>query len=250
MRTTRVVVSSLLVSLLSISVLLADDAVPAAEGAKRKWKDAAEFSLLTTNGNSRGTTTSGKNTFTYNWSDLTGLEFLAGGRGSSNAGTVTSEQYNASEKVTWKLIGANYVYERFGWDQDRFAGIANRWDASAGLGRLLLDLKNDKINTELGGGYVNEERTSAPRNDFASGRAYAKYVHTLSATANFSQDAEYLHNFKNRKGYRLNTETALIASLSTHLSLKTSFVWKRNALPPPGAIKDDTTTAVALIVNY
>jgi putative salt-induced outer membrane protein YdiY len=108
----------------------------------------------------------------------------------------------------------------------------------------------DKLNTEIGPGYVNEERINAPRNEFASGRAYAKYVHTFNAAANFSQDAEYIHDFSDNKDYRLNTESALITSLSTHLSLKTSFVWKHVGKPVAGIGKDDTTTGVALIVNY
>lgn len=216
----------------------------------KKWRDTAEVSLVTTNGNSKATTTSIKNLFGYEWSKETTLELLGSGMGSSNRNQVTAERYEASEKVTWKLVGKNYVYERFGWDKDRFAGIRNRWDSSVGLGRLLLDLPNDQLKSELGGGYINEERTTAPRNDFGSGRAYAKYTHLLSKTSQFTQDAEYLHNFKNSKGYRLNTETALVASLSTHLSLKTSFQWKRNGQPPPGAVRDDTFTSAALVANY
>lgn len=50
--------------------------------------------------------------------------------------------------------------------------------------------------------------------------------------------------------YRLNTETALIASVNSFLSLKTSFKWNRVAQPTPGFIKDDTTVAAALILNY
>jgi putative salt-induced outer membrane protein YdiY len=118
------------------------------------------------------------------------------------------------------------------------------------LGRVLLELPKDTLSTEIGPGYVNEERIDAPRNEFVSGRAYAKYVHTLSKTASFSQDCEYLHHFSDSDDYRLNTETAIIASLTEHLSLKASYVWHRVGLPPPNTGKDDTLTSVALIVNY
>jgi putative salt-induced outer membrane protein len=164
--------------------------------------------------------------------------------------TTIAEQYNASEKFTWDLIDKNYTYERFAWDRDRFAGVQNRYDSSAGLGRTILDLTNDKLIGELGAGYINEERTEPPRNDFGSGRAYAKYIRTISKTANFSQDIEYLASFKDADAYRLNTETAIIASISTHLSLKASYIWKRINKPAPGFSKDDTITSVALIINY
>lgn len=216
----------------------------------RKWKNAAELSVVSANGNSKANTNSAKNTFTYNWSDVTGLELLAGALGTKSNGTVTAEQYNASEKVTWKLVGSNYVYEKFGWESNRFAGVRHRYDGNVGLGRLLMDLPKHKWSAELGGGYVAEELINAPHNDYASGRAYSKYAWKLSETAEFSQDGEYLHSFDDSKAYRLKTETALIASMTTHLSLKTSFVWKRNAVPPAGTIKDDTLTSVALIINF
>jgi len=226
--------------------LFADDATP----PLKPWSDKAEVSLVSTNGNSKGTTTSIKNLLAYAWNEITRLEVAGGGLGSQNNHQVTAENYNASEKYTLKLVGKNYAFERFGWDKDRFAGIQNRYDSSAGLGRLLLDLPNDKLHTELGGGYVGQEFTDGLHDNYASGRAYAKYEHALSASSSFTQDAEYIHNFKDSKGYRLNTETALTAALSTHLSLKASFVWKRNGLPPPGVVKDDTITSMALVVNY
>jgi len=69
----------------------------------------------------QGTSTSIKNLFNYNWSDVTGLELAAGEFSAKNAGQITAENYNASEKVTLKAIGRNYASERFGWDKDRFA---------------------------------------------------------------------------------------------------------------------------------
>jgi putative salt-induced outer membrane protein YdiY len=244
MRLTQLTAPVLCLSMAVILPLHAEDAPP-----KKPWSNVGEASVLSTNGNSKSTSTSFKNLFKYDWTKA-GLELDGGAMGSSNANAVTSENYYASEKTTWKLTVRNYVYERFKWDKDRFSGIRNRYDSSAGLGRLLLDFSNDKLNGELGGGYINEERTESPRNDYASGRAYGKYVHTFNPATSFSQDAEYLHNFKTSKGYRINTETAVIAALTTHLSLKTSYVWKHNNLPPPGIGKDDTTTSVALIINY
>jgi putative salt-induced outer membrane protein len=221
-----------------------------AEDAPKKWTDKAEASVVSTNGNSKGTTTSVKNLLNYQWSEVTGVEIVGGGLGSKSGDQVTAENYNASEKATKKLEGKNYVFERFAWDKDRFAGIRNRYDSSVGLGRLMIDLPKDKLNTELGGGYIAEEHTDTTHNNFGSGRAYAKYEHAFTDTSKFTQDAEYIHNFKDRKGYRLNTESAIITALSTHLSLKSSFVWKRNGEPPPGAVRDDTITSMALVVNY
>jgi putative salt-induced outer membrane protein len=246
MRIFQITTLTLLLAVTALVKIWADDTAP-----PKAWKDTGELSVVSTNGNSKATTTSAKDTFNYNWSKAT-LELVGGGLGSSSGNQVTAEQYNASEKVTYPLTEnkKNYVYEKGGWDKNRFAGYRNRWDGSGGYGREILALSSDTLVGEIGEGYVNEERIDAPRNDFASTRAYAKFTQILSATAQFTQDAEYIHDDSDRKDYRLNTETALIASLSTHLALKASYKWNRVGQPPMGIGKDDTTTSVALVVNY
>jgi putative salt-induced outer membrane protein YdiY len=239
----RLVLTVLWIGTLSASVLKAEDAAP------KNWKEKAEFSAVSANGNSKSTTLSFKNLFNYDWKRAA-LELDGGGLRSDSEGKTTAEQYYAGEKVSFKLTGKNYLFQKFRWDRNRFAGIQNRYDLSGGFGRHLLDWKNDKLFAEAGAGYINEERNAPPRNEFASGRAYAKYERTLSQTANFTQDIEYLANFKDDEDYRMNTETAVIAAISTHLSLKASFVWRRQNKPPSGFIKDDTYTSLALIVNY
>ncbi len=88
------------------------------DAPKKPWKDAGEFSLVSTNGNSKATSTSVKNTFNYDWTKAA-LELVAGGLGSSSGNSVTAEQYNASEKVSYPLTEnkKNYVFEKGGWDK-------------------------------------------------------------------------------------------------------------------------------------
>ena len=85
---------------------------------------------------------------------------------------------------------------------------------------------------------------------FGSYRAFAKYIRALSPTANVSQDAEYLGNLKESDGYRMNAETALVTSISTHFSLKASHTWKFSNSPGAGFKKTDTMNSLAIIVNY
>lgn len=223
-------------------------AVFAQEPAKR-WKDTGEFSFTNANGNTKATTLGLNNLFSYQWG-RTGLELTAGALSARSNGLVTAEQYNAAEKATWKWTDRDYFYERLGWEKNRFAGIRHRWDGSVGLGREVFKTPKDLLAAELGIGYTTENRTLPPDEDFVSGRAHAKYTRALSATASFSQDAEYLSNFKDGAAYRLATQTALTASMTTHHSMKLSFLWKRVNRPPAGFIKDDTLAAAALIVNY
>ena len=237
-------------TILAALMLAAASAAAADDAPPKKWKDTAEVSIVSTNGNSRTTTASAKNLFVYDWTS-TKLELEGGGLGAKSKGVVTDERYNASEKVSQKVSEFNYVFERFGWDKNRFAGVANRYDAALGFGRRLLALERHTLKAEMGGGYINEERTQgAKRVSFGSGRAYSKYEFIVSPTAKFSQDGEYLHNFAFADDYRIRTETALQATVTSIVSVKVSYLWTRVGKPPPGFIRDDTTTAIALIASF
>lgn len=221
-----------------------------AQEAAKKWKDTAELSYVQTAGNSKTSTLAAKNLFNYDW-EKAALELAAGGLGTESRDTVTAEQYTASQKVSRKLAGKNYAFEKTVWNKDRFAGIKERWDLGLGFGRHLLDSADDKLFAEAGAGYIFEDRLPGTENQsFGTYRGYAKYIRTLSATANASQDLEYLGNLKESDGYRMNAETALVASITTHFSLKASYLWKYVNTPSAGFKKTDTTTAMAIIVNY
>jgi putative salt-induced outer membrane protein YdiY len=228
---------------------LAGAALRAEETHPKNWKNESELSAVSSNGNTRASSFSGKDTFTSKWG-RTGLELIGGGLGSKSNGQTTAENYYASEKVSYSLDEKNYVFEKGGWTKDRFAGIKNRYEGTLGLGRILFSRPQDLLIGELGTGYTSEERKNEKTNGFSSGRAYSKYTRTISETAKFSQDAEYLHNFEDPDDFRVKTETALIAALSTHFSLKTAYVWKHVGQPPVGFHRNDTITSVSLIAIY
>jgi putative salt-induced outer membrane protein len=235
--------------LLSISLLGSAFAEDAPKPDTKPWKNETELSVLSSNGNTKSSSSSGKNTFNYKWT-RTSLELIGGGLGSSSNQQTTAERYFASQKVAYSLDERNYTFEKGGWEKDRFAGIKDREEENVGLGRAVMARPKDLITAELGVGYTAEARENQKQNNFTSGRAYSKYVHTISDTAKFTQDAEYLHDFDNPDDFRVNTETALIAALSIHFSLKVSYVWKYVGAPPVGFGRSDTTTSVSLIAVY
>ena len=215
---------------------------------KKAWKDAAELGFTNITGNSRVAMFEAENLFNYAWKRV-GLELKAGALTSKEHGKTADEEYDASEKVTRELAGKLYGYEKFGWDRNHFAGIRDRYASFLGAGDELWSAGNDSVVAETGVGYISEERPDKT-DGFASGRLYGKYVRALSKTASFSQDVEYLHNFQDAGDYRLNTETALVASVSAKVSLKASYKWKKVEKPAPGFVRDDSITTVALVVSY
>lgn len=220
-----------------------------AEDKKKPWKNVTEASFVSSNGNSKTSNAAGKNTFNYDWTK-TSLELIVGGLNAESEEGTTAEQYFASEKVTHKISDLNYVFEKYRWDKDRFAGIDGRHDASVGVGRELFKTAADLLIGEVGGGYIEEYRIGDEDKDFGTGRAYSKYTRTISATASFSQDAEYIHNMEDSDDFRVKTETSLLSALSTHLSLKIGFIWKHVGVPPAGFGRNDTITTAGIVATY
>ncbi|HOW28768.1 MAG TPA: DUF481 domain-containing protein [Elusimicrobiota bacterium] len=240
---------SLFLILGAILVVSLNERPRAEENPTKKWSNKTQISYLSANGNTKSTTLGAADEFEYRWTRWI-LNINAGGLGSQSARVVTAEQYYANEKMSFKLSDRNYTFEKSGWDKNRFAGIANRIDSSVGLGREIVKTPRNHWILELGGGYVNEQRIRSERETFSSGRAYTKYAFNFSPTSQFSQDAEYLHNFERAKGYRVNAETALVSAMSAHMSLKVSYLVKHVNEPAPGFGRNDTLTSAALLFNY
>jgi putative salt-induced outer membrane protein len=246
----RFAFAALAAPLLLAAAARADDAAPAAAAPVKKWKESAEASFVNTNGNSKTSTTAGKNFFSYDYDPLTRSELEGGGLGARSNGQTTAEQYYAGEKTQRKFTDRDYVFEKYRWDKNRFAGVRNRQEISIGLGRELWKTKADLLIGELSPGYLNEDRIGGPRVSVGTGRAFSKYSHDFTATSKFSQGVEYIQSLADKRDSRINTETALTTTLNAHFSVKTSFTWHRSNLPPPGVYKDDELTSFALIANF
>jgi putative salt-induced outer membrane protein YdiY len=233
------------------SAVLAPVAIVApAPPPQKKWKDSAEASFVNTNGNSKTTTTAGKDAFEYDFNKRTELAVEGGGLGTRSAGQVTAEQYYAGEKLQRRFDDRDYVFENYRWDKNRFAGYLSLQVISVGLGRYLLKSKADVLTFEASPGYLNEQFIAAPRRSVGTARAYSKYEHDFTATSKFSQDVEYIQSLADKRDSRINTETDLTTALSAHFSVKTSFIWKRANLPAAGIHKDDEITSFALIATF
>jgi len=221
----------------------------AVEASTKTWSNSAEVSLVNATGNSRAQTIKAADDFKNEWTKGL-LELDASALGSSDRDSVTAEQYEASEKLGWKLTELDYLLQKEAWLKNRFAGIRTHVESTAGYGRKLINGSIHKLTAEIGSGYINEIRTDSSQSNYATGRVYAEYLVALSSTSHFSQNVEYLPKWEDAADYRLTTETALVASVITHVALKVSYEWKRVSRPPVGFGKDDTLTSAALMVNY
>lgn len=160
-------------------------------------------------------------------------------------------------RMDYPLSGKLSVYGFGGYERNKFAGIARRFDEGAGLAYQLWKDPKNELGVEAGLGQVQESRYLAGtsgatgKNNFTSARAAAAYKHLFSKTAYFSQSAEFLPNLENSEDYRINSESALVAPISSHVALKMSYVIKYNALPPSAGLeKTDRWFTTGVQITY
>lgn len=136
------------------------------------------------------------------------------------------------------------------YDRNTFAGFDRRFEEGVGLGVQALSAPRDSINAEAGFSYTEQHNTDGTENNFPAGRVAGAYTHTFSKTAFFKQDVEVLPDLKVGKNLRFNTETALVAALSSNIALKVSYVVHFDNLPEPGFKKSDRLLTSGVQVTF
>ena len=152
-----------------------------------------------------------------------------------------------------RLAGYGFV----GYERNRFAGIDHRTDEGLGLALMVWRGTKNELDFEAGAGLVQEHLLPDPQIDatvtdnFVSGRAATRYKHLFSKATYFQQSLEFLPNLERSADYRINSESALVAPISSHFGLKASYLIKYNHAPPSATLaKSDRLFTTGLQVTF
>jgi len=159
-------------------------------------------------------------------------------------GVKNAENYRAQARVDVELTPKLYLFGLTGWDRNVFGGIDRRFEETIGLALRALRLPNDELTLEAGLSLFQQRNTTADESgefddNFKAGRAGALYKHTFTKTTFLTQSIEFTPNFDNSEDWRLDSETALVAPISTHVGLKVGYVVRFDNLP--GLAPDPST---------
>ncbi len=154
-------------------------------------------------------------------------------------GTRTTESYDAGVRVARAVSPRIGVYVFAAYQRDPFAGLASRWSGGPGLTWGLVQSGRDTLGLE-GAITLQSERTTAPlERSFAATRTAALFKHSFASAASFTQSLEWIANLETSTDYRLNSETALVAPLSSKIGLRVSYVIRFDNQPEPTFKKTD-----------
>ena len=160
----------------------------------------------------------------------------------------TTESYDFNVRGDRGLSARLGVFAYVAYQRDPFAGLASRWSGGPGVAVGLVRATRDTLNLEGSLTEQSERTTAGIDRTFGATRTAAAYKHTFSSKASFTQTLEWLANLKTSEDYRLNSETALVAPLSSKIGLRVSYLIRFDNQPEPTFKKTDRilTTGVQI----
>jgi putative salt-induced outer membrane protein YdiY len=246
-------VIALLMGIAATLPLSAQEAAPAevttAVAAPKNYEGTAEVSSIVTNGNTMNQTTGLAMDLTYKpdpWLVNLKSKYLT----TISQEIQTQESFEVAGRGGRKLSELFDIFVEHTYLKNRFAGLENRYVSSAGAGYFVLKNDMHTLKTELLLGFTDEERTDLTRPQFTSGGVSVLYKWKIAATSEFMHETKYQPNFTTAEDWRLVSETAVSAAISSMLSSKISWKYEHVNLPPAGKVKGDTTTTVSLLTKF
>lgn len=167
---------------------------------------------------------------------------------STNTGTQSAERLDVVGRAERSLTPSIGVYLQSAYFKNRFAGFNDRMGVEVGGLFGLLPPGKQSLGAEVGVGFIRENRTTLPSQDFASGRVGLKYECDLKEDLKFTAGLSFLSNFMNLADWRLNNTEALTMEINKVFALRVAFGLDFLNVPV-AAQKLDTSTTVSLVAT-
>lgn len=210
------------------------------------WKSNVELGAVQTSGNTQTFIINAKGKFVHEGIKLRDT-IIGSANNSTDNNTTTAESYEASWQEDWKISERDYLFVRYGFQSDRFAGFRRRTSETIGYGRDLIKTDTIHWKGEIGGGlrqiqYVDRSKKSEGVLRSATGLNWK-----VNDSATFTQDVS---TEGGKNGWATESITALQHALNSHLSSKIAVKVEHNSKVPALTKKTDVETAVTLVVNF
>lgn len=210
-------------------------------------KFTADFGYVTTSGNSQVTTMSVGEKLTQSrgrWALEQTFNLVYG----EQEGTVNTNFLKASLRGDYTIDRFFGLFVAGAFDRNTFAGIERRFEEQLGLQLHALSAPRDTLRLEAGAAITQQIAVGGGQQNFPSARAGGVWRHNFSPASYFQQNVEFLPNLKESDDWRVNTESSLVAPISSRIGVKLSYVVRFDNVPEPTFKKTDRlfTTGIQL----
>lgn len=233
------------------ALLLAPAALAAQDPPKKPLVVTANVAFVDAAGNTDVTTLSGDERLEYGppESGWTFAQFAAMVYGRTE-GETSANSLKLGARADRALTTRLAAFGGASYERNRFAGIARRFEEIAGLAYRILDRPRDELSAELGASFNQQRNLDGIDDDFVAARVAGTYRHLFTEHAWFQQLVEFLPNLEDGDDRRINSESSLVAPLSTRFAVKVAYTVRFDNLPEPGFEKTDRILSSGLQVTF
>lgn len=165
-------------------------------------------------------------------------------------GVATANQLRFAGRADYALHPRIAVFAGASFERNKFAGFDSRADEVAGLSWKALTEPTDSLSLDAGGVLTQESDVDGTHKSFPSARLAAAYKHGFTKASYFQQLAEYLPNLQTSGAYRVNTESAIVAPISSHVGIKAGYVIRYDSKPPTNFGTTDRLLTTGVQISY
>jgi putative salt-induced outer membrane protein len=162
----------------------------------------------------------------------------------------SANQLRLALRADFALNSRLSVFAGASYERNTFAGFNSRTDEIVGLAWDAIVAPRDSMRVDLGGVLTQESDVDSVTQHYPSARVALNYKHQFSKLAYFHQFVEYLPNLQTSGAYRFNTESALVAPISTHIGIKISYAIRFDSRPQPTFLTTDRLLTTGIQISY
>lgn len=219
------------------------------------WTGSADFSYLSTSGNSSTSSLGGGLELFYKpapWTFSLNAAYLRSSSRDDTTGekVLTAEQFKGGLKGSRDLTAAIDIYTGGTYLRNTFSGLDSLIGIGAGAGYKLFNTPSQFLRTEAGFGYTWENQTTGLDRNYANAHLGIGYKWVFSKTAQFTNDFGFLLDLADTNNWIINDTAAVTATLTSVFAIKASWTILYRKEPVPGFKKTDTATAVSLVAKF
>jgi len=227
-----------------------------AEEMVKPWSTSAELGAITTSGNTKGTSITGKIDSKHElekWSnEYAFAAFYKEDERTDAAGNKitekSAERFFVSGKGGYKLDSDHAKLIVFGsYTDDTFGAYSKYALASVGYGDRLYQDDSKTLDAEIGPGYYTGRTSDDRTENGAMVRGAATLNWKLSDTADFKQTLSVEMGENNT---RTSAESSVSARINGKMQMKAAFLVLNDSDVPVGKKNTDTQTSLTLVYSF
>jgi putative salt-induced outer membrane protein len=162
----------------------------------------------------------------------------------------SANQLRLAARADYSLVHALGVFGGVAFERNAFAGFNSRIDEIIGLRLRAIAERADSLDLDAGADFTQESDVNNTSQNYTSARFAGAYKHVFSKAAYFQQLAEYVPNIQQFGAYRLNTESAIIAPVSSHVGVKLNYAVRYDSRPLATFGTTDRVLTMGVQITY